>query len=78
MIPALLYSGMMDTPIKQIMDRPETQAGLGCMMCHSIVKVKSTMGQGDFVLDYPGAARTRRQQEPGGSLVARFQRQAQS
>ena len=51
--PALLYSGMMDTPIKQILDRPETQAGLGCMMCHSIVKVKSTMGQGDFVLDYP-------------------------
>jgi Tfp pilus assembly protein PilF len=51
--PALLYSGMMDTPIKQIMDRPETQAGLGCMMCHSITKVKSTMGQGDFVLDYP-------------------------
>ena len=51
--PAVLYSGMMDTPIKQIMDRPETQAGLGCMMCHSIVKVKSTMGQGDFVLDYP-------------------------
>ena len=51
--PALLYSGMMDTPIKQILDRPETQAGLGCMMCHSITKVKSTMGQGDFVLDYP-------------------------
>ena len=51
--PALLYSGMMDTPIKQILDRPETQAGLGCMMCHSITHVKSTMGQGDFVLDYP-------------------------
>ena len=51
--PALLYSGMMDTPIKQIMDRPETQAGLGCMMCHSITQVKSTMGQGDFTLDYP-------------------------
>jgi Flp pilus assembly protein TadD len=51
--PAMLYSGLMDTPVKQIMGRPETQAGLGCMMCHSIVKVKSTMGQGDFVLDYP-------------------------
>ena len=51
--PALLYSGMMDTPIKQIIDRPETRAGLGCMMCHSITKVKSTMGQADFVLDYP-------------------------
>src|SRR5438045_6623720 len=44
---------MMDTPIKQIINRPEAHAGLGCLMCHSIVKVKSTMGQGDFVLEYP-------------------------
>ena len=51
--PALLFSGMFDTPIKQIVDRPEAKAGLSCMMCHSIVKVKSTMGQGDFVLEYP-------------------------
>jgi hypothetical protein len=51
--PALLFSGMMDTPIKEIVDRPEARAGLGCMMCHSIVQVKSTMGQGDFVLEYP-------------------------
>ena len=35
------------------MNRPEAQAGLSCMMCHSIVKVKSTMGQGDYVLEYP-------------------------
>jgi len=51
--PAVLYSGMMDTPIRQIVHRPEAQAGLGCMMCHSIVSVKSTMGQGDFYLEYP-------------------------
>src|SRR6266849_3722835 len=51
--PALLYSGLFDTPIKQIVDRPEARAGLGCMMCHSIVEVKSTMGQGDFFLEYP-------------------------
>ena len=51
--PALLYSGLFDTPIKQIVDRPEARAGLGCMMCHSIVQVKSTMGQGDFFLEYP-------------------------
>jgi tetratricopeptide (TPR) repeat protein len=51
--PAVLYSGMMDTPIKQIVKSPEAQAGLGCVMCHSIAKVKSTMGQGDFVLEYP-------------------------
>ena len=51
--PAVLYSGLMDTPIKQIVHRPESQAGLGCMMCHSIAHVKSTMGQADFYLEYP-------------------------
>ena len=51
--PAVLYAGMMDTPIKQIVHRPEAQAGLGCMMCHSIANVKSTMGQADFYLEYP-------------------------
>jgi Flp pilus assembly protein TadD len=51
--PALLYSGLFDTPIKQIVSRPEARAGLGCLMCHSIVEVKSTMGQGDFFLEYP-------------------------
>ena len=51
--PAVLYSGLMDTPIKQIVHRPESQAGLGCMMCHSVADVKSTMGQGDFYLEYP-------------------------
>lgn len=51
--PAVLFSGLMDTPIKEIVNRPEAQAGLGCVMCHSIIKVKSTMGQGDFALEYP-------------------------
>jgi Flp pilus assembly protein TadD len=51
--PAVLYAGKMDTPIKQFVHAPEAQAGLGCMMCHSIAKVKSTMGQGDFYLEYP-------------------------
>jgi Tfp pilus assembly protein PilF len=51
--PAVLYSGMMDTPIRKIIHTPEAQAGLGCMMCHSIARVKSTMGNGDFYLEYP-------------------------
>jgi tetratricopeptide (TPR) repeat protein len=52
--PALLYSGKFDTPVKQLdLKSSEAQAGLGCMMCHSIVQVKSTMGQGDFYLEYP-------------------------
>jgi hypothetical protein len=63
--PAVLYAGKMDTPIKQIVHTPEAQAGLGCMMCHAIADVKSTMGQGDFFLEYPklhelAASRTRR------------------
>jgi len=51
--PALLFSGLFDKPIKEIVDRPEAKAGLSCLMCHSVVQVKSTMGQGDFVLEYP-------------------------
>jgi len=51
--PAVLYAGKMDTPIKQFVHAPESQAGLGCMMCHSIARVKSTMGQADFYLEYP-------------------------
>jgi len=51
--PALLFSGMFDTPIRKIENTPAAKAGLSCMMCHSFVEVKSTMGQGDFVLEYP-------------------------
>ncbi len=51
--PAVLYAGKMDMPIKQFVHSPEAQAGLGCMMCHSIANVKSTMGQADFYLEYP-------------------------
>jgi tetratricopeptide (TPR) repeat protein len=51
--PAVLYAGKMDRPIKEFVHSPEAQAGLGCMMCHSIARVKSTMGQADFYLEYP-------------------------
>jgi Flp pilus assembly protein TadD len=54
--PALLFSGMFDTPVRELLDKPEAQAGLGCVMCHSVVGVKSTMGQGDFTLEYPALA----------------------
>jgi len=51
--PALLFSGMFDTPIRQIENTPAAKAGLSCLMCHSIVQVKSSMGNGDFTLEYP-------------------------
>ena len=50
---AVLFAGKMDTPIEQIIDTPEAQAGLACVSCHSIVDVKDTMGNGAFVLEFP-------------------------
>ncbi len=76
--PAVLYSGLMDTPIKQIVHRPESQAGLGCMMCHSIASVKSTMGQADFYLEYPKLHELGRHEESRGARAARFPDPAES
>jgi len=50
---AVLFAGKFDRPIREQIDTPEAQAGLGCLSCHSIVHVKSTMGQGDFTIEYP-------------------------
>jgi hypothetical protein len=57
--PALLFSGKFDTPIRQILDTPEAQAGLGCVACHSIASVHSTMGQGDYTLGISNAGEAR-------------------
>ncbi len=50
---AVVFAGKFDRPIKQQIDTPEAQVGLACTSCHSIVHVKSTMGQGDFTIEYP-------------------------
>jgi tetratricopeptide (TPR) repeat protein len=50
---AVFFNGRFDTPIKQQIDTPEAQAGLACTSCHSISHVGSTMGQGDFIIEYP-------------------------
>jgi len=50
---ALLLNGMMDTPIRAVLDTPEAQVGLACTACHAIVKVKDTMGNNDYVIEYP-------------------------
>jgi tetratricopeptide (TPR) repeat protein len=62
--PALLYSGMFDRPIREVEDTPAGQAGLGCMMCHSISRVKSTTGQGDYLLEYPSLHRLAASKNP--------------
>ena len=50
---AVLFNGRFDRPIKEQIDTPEAQAGLACTSCHSITKVHSSMGQGDFEIEYP-------------------------
>jgi Tfp pilus assembly protein PilF len=50
---ALLFTGLMDRPIEEVIDTPEATVGLGCVSCHAIVDVKDTMGQGSFTIEYP-------------------------
>src|SRR5258707_10074838 len=50
---AVFFNGRFDRPIKEQTDPPEAQAGLGCMSCHAIVHVGSSMGNADFTVEYP-------------------------
>jgi tetratricopeptide (TPR) repeat protein len=50
---AVFFNGRFDTPIKQQIDTPEAQAGLACTSCHAVTAVHSTMGQGNFDIEYP-------------------------
>ncbi len=50
---AVFFNGRFDKPIEGQIDTPEAQNGLGCMSCHSIVHVGSSMGNADFTMEYP-------------------------
>jgi tetratricopeptide (TPR) repeat protein len=50
---AVFFNGRFDNPIKNQINTPEAQNGLGCLSCHSIVHVGSSMGNGDFEIEYP-------------------------
>jgi Flp pilus assembly protein TadD len=50
---AVFFNGRFDTPIARQVDTPEAQNGLGCVSCHSITHVGSSMGNGDFEIMYP-------------------------
>ncbi len=50
---AMFFNGRFDRPVKEQIDTPEAQAGLACTSCHSITRVHSSMGQGDFEIEYP-------------------------
>jgi len=70
---ALVFSNMMQThPIREIEHTPQGQVGLGCMSCHSIVHVGSTMGQGNFVMEYPALDSLARSKNPVMHQIGRF------
>lgn len=50
---AVFFNGRFDKPIKDQIDTPEAQNGLGCLSCHSITHVEGSMGNGGFTIEYP-------------------------
>ena len=50
---AVFFNGRFDNPIKNQIDTPEAQNGLGCVSCHSIVHVDGSTGNGGFIIEYP-------------------------
>jgi tetratricopeptide (TPR) repeat protein len=50
---AVFFNGRFERPIKEQIDTPEAQNGLGCMSCHAITSLHSTMGNADFTVTYP-------------------------
>ncbi len=50
---AVFFNGRFERPIKEQIDTPEAQAGLACTSCHAITAVHSSMGNGDFTIEYP-------------------------
>jgi tetratricopeptide (TPR) repeat protein len=50
---AVFFNGRFDRPIREQIDTVEAQAGLACTSCHAVTHVGGTMGQGDFVVEYP-------------------------
>ena len=54
---ALIIAGKMQTtPIRELEMTRAGQNGLGCMSCHAIVHVDSSMGQGGITFEYPRLA----------------------
>ena len=51
--PAILLNGVMDRPIRENLHTPAAQAGLACTACHSMEKVKDTMGNSGYIIKYP-------------------------
>lgn len=50
---AMFFNGRFERPVREQIDTPEAQAGLGCTSCHAITHVDGTMGQGGFTVEDP-------------------------
>jgi tetratricopeptide (TPR) repeat protein len=50
---AVFFNGRWEKPIREQVNTPEAQNGLGCLSCHSIVHVNGSVGNGNFVIEYP-------------------------
>jgi Flp pilus assembly protein TadD len=50
---AVFFNGRFEKPIKDQIDTPEAQNGLGCVSCHSITHIDGSMGNGGFTIEYP-------------------------
>lgn len=62
---AMAISDMMQKrPIREIENTRQGQNGLGCMSCHAIVHVDSTMGQGGITFQYPPLAELAESRNP--------------
>ncbi len=61
---AVFFNGRFDKPIKDQVDTPEAQNGLGCVSCHSITHVDGSMGNGGFIIEYPPLHRIMASKDP--------------
>lgn len=50
---AVLFSGLMDRPLAEIVDTEAASAGLACVSCHAVTRVRNTAGNAGFVIEYP-------------------------
>jgi len=51
--PALLFSGAMDQPVEDFIDTPEAHAGVTCLACHAIKRVRNTAGNAAYDMEVP-------------------------
>ncbi len=51
--PALLFAGNMEVPVDSFITSPAAKAGLACVSCHTIKRVKNTGGNAAYELEYP-------------------------